>query len=236
MSAAGRRRRGMTIIEVMLALAILIIITMVGWASVDGAIEMNDALARTDETTRTARVALARLRRELQLAYLTPNRAAVATYFTFFVGHNDDPDRVWFTSLSHKRLYLDSREADQAEYTVWVERSPSELEPGDVLYHRESRRIDEEPSEGGRVWPLAYHVQSFELRYLNGRLNEWVDEWDTRAGETPYQLPRAVQIGLVLLAPDPDDPDRSVEVPFVTTTLLQYADPVTPTAGRTVDQ
>jgi hypothetical protein len=82
--------------------------------------------------------------------------------------------------------------------------------------------VDEKPDEDGQVYPLAYNVRSFNLRYLDPQSNEWSDEWDTRSSETPYRLPRAVEIGLVLVAPDPDDERRSIDVPFMTTVLLNY--------------
>jgi type II secretory pathway pseudopilin PulG len=250
----------MTLMEVMIALGIVVVIATIGWASVRDAIALNDALAINDDTTRSARVSMDRLRRELQLAYLTPHRVgdpwglgagnpndplaqafgAAAqqpvvtgepTYQTLFVGQNDDPDTLWFATLAHQRLYKNSRECDQAEITVWAERARREQGVGHVLFHRESQRIDGKPDEDGRIWPLAYNVRSFNLRYLDNQTFEWFDEWDTRTADTPYRLPRAVQIGLVLLAPDPDDEDRTIEMPFLTTVPLQYAEPVIPKFG-----
>lgn len=226
---SARLRRGMTLMEAVLAIAIVLVLAMTGWASVQGAIELGDALSMDDETTRAARVAMGRLRRELQVAYLTEHTTAVNTYRTEFVGQNSDPDMLWFATLAHERLYRDSRESDQAEVTVWVDDAPREHGPGDVLLHRESPRVDQYPDEDGRIFPLAYHVESFDLYYLDGRISEWKDEWDTRSAEYGRRLPRAVRIGLVLLAPDPDDPERrTIEKSFLTTVLLDNADPVQP--------
>ena len=109
------------------------------------------------------------------------------------------------------------------EITVWAERNMDR--PGYTLYHREAPRIDEEPDEDGVVWPLAHNVRSFRLRYLDQVSGEWKDEWDTRSADTPYRLPRAVEIGLVLIAPDPEDPtgQRTVDVPFLATVNVEYA-------------
>jgi hypothetical protein len=41
-----------------------------------------------------------------------------------------------------------------------------------------------------------------------------------------------VQIGLVMMAPDPSDEDRTVDMPFFTTVPLMYADPVVPRFGQ----
>lgn len=246
----------MTMVEVMIAIAIVTFVGVMGWESIETAIALNDVLELHDGTNRQARVSLGRLRRELQLAYLTPNRpggavangqqaaaAAAGTaaaapvvvgeprYLTVFVAENSDPDRLWFSTLGHQRIYHNARECDQAEVTVWAERAEREQGKGYVLYHRESQRIDGKPDEDGRIWPLAYNVKSLDLRYLDGTQNEWVDAWDTRSADTPYRLPRAVQIAMVLLAPDPEDEEDVVEIPFFTTIPLQYADPVTPKVG-----
>lgn len=226
-----RARRGMTLMETLVAIAIVLVISMVGWQSVQGSIELGQVLANDDETTRAARVALGRLRRDIQLAFLQERKGQVDTFRTEFVGEDRDPDTLWFTTFSHQRLYRDARESDQAEVTVWVDDVPREHGPGDVLLLRESSRIDQYMDEGGRVLPLAYHVETFDLHYLDGRTNEWRSEWDTRSADTPNMLPRAVRIGLVLLAPDPDDPDRTVERAFLTTVLLDFADPVQPLQG-----
>lgn len=232
----GRMRRGITLMETMLAIGIVLMMSAIGWASVQDAIEMNDALAQGDATTRAARVALGRLRRELQVAYLTPNRGSALTYRTVFVAEDSNPDEIWFASLSHQRRYRNSRECDQTEITVWTERADREQGPGDILYHREAPRIDENPDQDGIIWPLAYNVRTFNLRFLDGRLNEWKDEWNSDGADTPYMLPRAVEVGLVLLGPDPDDERRTVDVPFLTTVPLFYADPIVPLLGSGLQQ
>jgi general secretion pathway protein J len=216
----------MTLIEVMLSIGIVIMISVIGFASVEDAIELNQVLATGDSTARGARVTLGRLRRDLQLAYLSPYQLNTQNMQTLMVGQDDDPDTLFFTTLAHQRLYKNTQECDQTEVTVWAERGRREHGHGYILYHREAERIDQFPDEGGRIWPLAYNVRSFNARYLDGQRFEWVDEWDSRGVETANRLPRAVQLGLVLLGVDPDDEDDVIEVPFLTTVALEYAAPV----------
>ncbi len=217
------RRRGLTLIEVIAALSILMVMSVLTWESISGSFQVRQALMERDETTRAARVAMGRLRRELQLAFLSKYPSAIETYSTLFVGLDDNPDQLYFTSLSHQRLYRDSRECDQTEITIWAESAPNRGE-GYILYHREAPRIDEEPDEDGVIYPLAYNLRSFSLRYLDPTINEWVDEWDTRKTDTANRLPRAIQIGLILIGQDPEDKDRTREFPFLTTVRLEYAD------------
>jgi general secretion pathway protein J len=214
----------MTLVEVMVAITILLVMAAMIFETLQNSITFNNLLSQRDETTRGARVALGAIRRAVTLAYLTPNKLGVDRYETVFVGVDDDPDTLIFASLSHQRLYMDSRESDQAEISFFAEDSPSEIGPGLILYLRESGIVDDEPAQDGRILPLAYGVRSFDLKYLDQPSGEWKDEWDTRNADTPYRLPRAIQIGLVMIAPDPEDPENTVDVPFLATVPLHYAE------------
>lgn len=218
------RRRAFTLIEVMVALAIMAVIAALTWGSLSGALQTRDYLDEQDELDRSARIALSRIQRELSLAFLTTNTTAINSYKTVFVAKDaDGADQIWFSTLAHRRTIRDSRECDQAEITLWTDDDP-DGESGDlVLLHRESERIDEEPDKGGVVLPLATGVASFDLRYLDPTTGEWRDEWDSQGSETPERLPRAVEIKLVLRGPDPDDDKRSVERPYITTVLVERA-------------
>lgn len=215
----------MTLIEVLVALAILLVMSAVVFEALSNSIEFHNLLSSRDETVRTARSAMSKLSRDLQLAYLTFNREAVNTYQTVFVGYDDAPSKLYFASLNHQRLYLNSRESDQTEITVWGEQAPRDRGHGYILYHREAPRIDQYPDEQGTVWPLAYNVRSFRLRFLDQATDDWKTTWDTRSAEVGYRLPRAVEIGLVLIAPDLDDPkgENTVDVPFLSRVVLEYA-------------
>lgn len=212
----------MTLLEVLVAIAVMAVIATLTWTAIGGSIQARDLLAGNDGVQASARVVLGRVTRELQLAWLTPNLQTVQTYRTVFVGQDTgDVDTLWFASLSHQRHYRDARECDQTEITLWGERDPD----GDawVLLHREAPRVDQEPDEGGTILPLAYGVMSLNLRYLDGNTGEWEEEWSSVGVEQANRLPRAVQIVMVLLGPDPEDPDRSLEHTYATTVLLEFA-------------
>ena len=223
----GFRRRGFTLLEVMVAVAILVVIGTVVMTTVRNTLKARDLLAAGDTANQAARVALSRLGRELQLAYLTSHTTAVNTYRTVFVSRNEDPaDSLWFATLAHRRLYANSHECDQAEVTLWPEDDP-ESRGLLVLLHRESLRIDEKPDEGGTILPLAHGVRRFDLRFLDSKTGEWKEEWSSTGTETPERLPRAVKIVLVLATPDPEDEDVLEDSSWVTTVLLEYAAPMT---------
>lgn len=220
------RRRAFTLIEVMVAVALLTMIGAVVVGTLRNSLKARDMLAENDAVQQSARVAMERVGQELRLAYLTSSTSAVNTYQTIFIGQDDDPvDRLWFTTLSHRPMYKNTHECDQTEITLWSEPDP-ENPRLQVLLHREAPRIDEEPDVDGVILPLAHNVKRFDLRYLDGTTGEWLEEWSTISTETPNRLPRAIKLVLVISAPDLEDPDELVDHTFVTTILLEYAEPL----------
>lgn len=221
-------RKGFTLLEVMVAISVLAGIGALVVGTLANTLKARELLAANDSVQQSARVAVSRLSRELQLAYLTQNVAAVNTYRTVFMSSDNDPvDSLWFSTLSHRRLYRNTRECDQTEITLWGEDDP-DLRGLSVLVHREAPRIDNEPALDGTILPLAHGVKRFDLSFLDGQTAEWENVWDTTGSETPNRLPRAVRMVLVISAPDVEDEDELVDHTFVTTILLDYAKPVTP--------
>ncbi len=217
-------------LEVLVALGVLALIGSLVFGAVDNGVKARDWLEAKGASEAGAQVALRRIARELELAWLTSHTQAVATYRTVFVARDEDPvDTIWFAALSHRPLYREKRESDQAEITIWGEDDPDT--PGaHVLYHRESGRIDDQPDEGGAVEVLARGIKAFDLRFLDGTTNEWVEEWDSTGIEQTGRLPRAVQVVLTALVPDPEDEEELVEKAYTTTVLLAYAPAVTRSA------
>jgi prepilin-type N-terminal cleavage/methylation domain-containing protein len=216
-------RRGFTLIELMVALAVLAMISVFTWQTLGSALSARDNLAFDDELEKAARTTLGRIRREVSLAFLTPSVQAVNSYRTVFVGKDDgETDKLWFATRSHRRTLAGARESDQTEITLWCDDDPDHRSRY-VLLHREAQRIDHLPDKDGGIMPLARNVSRFDLRYLDHTNGEWQDEWDTQGAETPNRLPRAVQVVLTMLAEDPADEDVLVERSYLTTIVVETA-------------
>jgi general secretion pathway protein J len=222
-----RSRRGLTLIEIVVALGILAMMGGIAFSTLATTMGVREALDEAGGSDRIARTALTRITREFQLAYMTKNLDAVQTYQTIFVGKDDDDtDIVWFSTLAHRRKYRDSRECDQGEVTLFTEPDPDE-DALLVLYHRAGPRIDHEPDKDGVIRPLARGVSRFDLQYLDPTTGEWKVEWDTQSAETPNRLPRAVQVVLSVVSTDPDDEDHSTVQTYVRTIMLALAPSLT---------
>lgn len=200
-----RRRRlasGFTLIEMIVAVAILAMISMLIYSAISGLRNSKQGIQRVNDRYREGRLAMARITRELQSAYLSlqmPLNPQIAVEKTAFIGTQGSPaDRVDFNSFSNRRIDRDSHESDQCEISYFGSENPKEQGVTDLV-----RRIDTtpdlEPTKGGRVEVLATDIDLFNLQYLDPLTGEWVDTWDsTQATGQLNRMPLQVRVRLVL--------------------------------------
>ena len=172
----SRRARdaGFTLIEVMLALAILTFVTAIMWGTFSQTAADKRALESAQERTHTVRVALMRMTRELEMAYLSGSEnTAISERRTFFVGSaHGDVDEMQFSNFAHQRLRAGLAEGDTALISYFGERDPDdrrsvlvELTDKGVEKHEEAMAI-----QGPKEALLADALSEREKEQLNSLL------------------------------------------------------------------
>ena len=212
-------RRGFTLIEVMLAIAIT---AMIGTLIYGGFAQtaLNRSRIEADLIHhRSVQLTLEKMARELSMAYVSTHvnpGTALQTMRTAFIGQDSgDEDRIDFTSFSHRRLYKDTHESDQNEISYFVARHPEEPATR-VLARREQKRIDDDPQRGGKVQILLEGIEELDIEYLDPLSAEWVKSWDTtQAVGQANRLPSQVKITIKVT-----DPQRNIEQVFSTRAAL----------------
>lgn len=213
------RARGMTLLEVIVAVSVLSMLGAIVYGAFSGLSGARAAVGRADEKYAQGRTALGRIARELQAAFVSahqPFNAQLSVRNTAFVGVSGSPgDRLDFTSFSHRRLSRNSHESDQNELGYFASPDPNVRDKIDLV-RRESPVIDLEPTRGGIVQVVAEDIQSFDLEYLDPLTNEWQETWDsTQAAAQFGRLPSQVRIRLALRRENAD--------PYVFTTKVSLA-------------
>lgn len=204
-------RKGMTLIEAMVAIAIFAIVATMVFGGFSQTMRNKRRVEEQSDRAHVIRVAMERMVREMQSAFVSlhvnPN-AQLASMRTAFHGRREGRgSRLDFTSFSHRRLYRDAHESDQNELAYFMTRHPEEPSQ-QVLARREQRRIDDDPEHGGQTAILIEDVEEFELSYYDNQAQQWVDSWDASQGATTNRLPYQVRIQIVvpsLLRPDHDE-------------------------------
>ena len=199
-----RRTRGMTLIEVMVAVTILAMVAMITFSGFVQTMQNKRTIEEQADRAHIIRVALERMVAELSQAYvsmhLNPSPSLQTMHTAFIGGRAGRGHRVDFTSFSHRRLYRDAHESDQNELSYFLSTHPDDRERR-VLVRREQSRVDDDPQTGGRLQILVDDVIDFEMEYLDGVSGEWTDSWDTReVTHQPNRLP--VQVKILLTVPD----------------------------------
>jgi general secretion pathway protein J len=196
------RARGMTLIEVMVAVGVLAMVAVLIHGVIGSLARGRTGEAMRAERAHQGREAMLRIVRDLSGAYLSahfPNVQALITSRTAFVGKSSTPyDRLDFTAFAHLRTERDSHESDQAEVGYFVVRDPDVPDKWDLV-RREQTPIDYEPLKGGNVNVVAEDVEKFDVRFLDPTTSQWVETWDTmQVSGQPNRMPLEVMITLVL--------------------------------------
>lgn len=194
-------RRGMTLVEMLVAMTILAFISVMVFASVDGMRRSRAGVDRIIGRYREARLSMNRISREVQSAYLSahaPIDDSLRVVQTIFKGEAGSPaSRLDFNSFSNRRLSAESRESDQIEISYFGSENPDKQ--GVVDLARRVARPDEDPEKGGRVEVLATDIDLFELSYLDPLTGRWLEEWDSSSVLSKKgTLPLQVKVVLVL--------------------------------------
>ncbi|MEZ4372440.1 MAG: type II secretion system protein GspJ [Polyangiaceae bacterium] len=202
----GRRLRrqlaGFTLLELIVAITILAMISMLLYGAFAGLRNTRDGVGEVSGRYHEGRSAMQRIARELQSAFLSFNRPidqSLVTRETLFKGSRGSPaDRVDFTAFAHRRLDRNAHESDQCELSYFGSQDPKQRAVTDLV-RRESAVIDLEPDRGGRVQVLATDIDLFQLEYLDPFTGRWTEQWDSSQsiGQT-NRLPYQVHITLVL--------------------------------------
>lgn len=203
-SSYPRALPGITLIEILVAMAVFSLLGVVVYGALGGSIQAQQNIEGVQERTREVRVALLRLTRELQSAFIVKNANQITTEplrsQTIFEAKQDGGyHRLDFTSFSHQRTQQDINESDQCEITYLVKQAPQEEGGGYQLVRRESRRIDSKPTKGGFYAPVINNITEFELEFYDFEKEEWQKEWDTSNATAQLdRLPPFVRIKIAI--------------------------------------
>lgn len=204
---------GFTLMEVLIAIAILAIVMAIVYGSFVQTRRVIDRAEGAVEELRGVRVAFNRMMLDLNMAFISPNDKD--NEYTVFVGTDSDAngypdDSIDFTSYSNRIRNKDAKESDQMEVGYYLKR---DYEGNAVLMKREKKRLDKNPMYGGKSYEITEDIVGLNFRYLEK--GAWYDSWDSRA-KSSDKLPEAVEITIIVK--ESDEVERSyktvVDIPL----------------------
>lgn len=195
-----RSPTGFTLLEVLIAAALLATMGGLVFGSFGRAYKQKAEVEAADERIGQARGALDMMAREISLAFLSEHydRKRFRERPTMFKGDDRGrQDELLFTAIANVRFGRDEKVSDQAVFKYYVDRDPEGR--FDSLWRRVNPIIDEESDRRGASAVLCENVRELSLEYWDARKEEWVDDWDASKPERNGVLPERVRITLVIL-------------------------------------
>ena len=218
-----RASSGFTMIEVMLALAIFAFITTIMWASFAQTANSKKVIQSEQERTHSVRVALMRMAREIEMAYLSDNEnTAITNRRTFMVGSSRvDVDELMFSTFAHQRLRAAATEGDTSVISYFGARDPDDKRIVNLM-RRETRRLQAEDPRtlSGEAYILCPNVNKVKFAYYDHKKKEWATEWSTLDASGMPFLPTHIRIQLSVID------ERGQEVSYSTDARIQVTEKV----------
>jgi general secretion pathway protein J len=208
----GRHALGFTLLEAMIAMAIMALMGTLIWSSFSPSFQLKEEVEAEADHDTAIRQAVNRMAREISMAFLSNDydKTRYREMLTLFQGRRSagSRDRLLFTSLSHQRLYENALEGDQAIIEYRILEDPDV--PGQLnLMRREKTVFDDQADRGGVEEILCDDVRGLSFRYWDDQKKQWVDDWDTKDVSRAGQLPYRVEITL-LAGPSESNPVRYI--------------------------
>jgi len=188
------RNRGFTLLEVMIAAAILAVIVTILYGAFAGSIKSMEISSEGGDIYRRARIVLNRMTQEINCAYL-PYKEEIPGFQYAFIGEDraeDDlpQDTLSFTTAA---LPLNGPSHGLKEVGYYLVPDPETEEPS--LLMREDTTPDDRIDEGGTSHLLAEGIWGVDFTYYDERGREW-NRWDSTSTVFLGKIPRSVRISL----------------------------------------
>ena len=205
------RASGFTLLEVMIAVAILGLIGGLTWKTFDGAWSLKERVEQAEERDQMVRGALNRLAREVSMSFLSEHYDRKRfrerpTLFRLRDGRRE-ADLI-FTSFAHQRLHVDAKESDQALYEYSLGPDPRDGSKRD-LFRRVKPLLDEDPERGGDKAVLAEDVLAFSVEAWEPKDREWRAEWNSNGADRTGGVLLPPRVRLSLTVRDEDGKDKT---------------------------
>ena len=207
--------RGFTLVEVLVAAAILALIISIIYGAFAGSIKTMEISTEGGEVYRKARVVLYRMAQEISCAYLPAEQDGVDAGTSAFIGEDREreglpEDSLWFTSTA---LPLGGRCRGLKTIGFYLDMDPETEQP--VLMMREATIADDRAAHGGKSVPLGEGIGGIDFTYYDSQGREW-KRWDTTLPLFAKHLPSRVKISIFFK-------DQRDEPLVLTTTAFLFA-------------
>lgn len=214
----------MTLLEIIFAVTLMMIMTFSTTSVLRNGLDMRFDLSQRSKVTHKVNVAMERLSRDLQHAFLIPStqafsrRAEIKTLFRIKPWDNSTELRL--TTMAHETLLSTVHEGDQSFVVYRIEKDTTTNRPS--LMRGESPVVPQNLDEEIPLVRLSNGIKAVRITVWNGE--KWVEEWDTNRSDWRDMLPKMVKIEIDAYMNEPlnDDEPLADNEPFSTTKTIVF--------------
>jgi len=196
------RQAGMTLLEIMISIALLMMMMTVAWSTVVSTSNSKKMVEASQQRNHEIRVAMARMVRDISHAYLSANENQQiidqTKRRTIFLGKSSGQvDELRFSSFAHEPMWADADECEQTmiSYSAMSDRKNSRKVN---LLRRETRRLSSEldfkqiPATSDI---LIRNIERVKFEYWDWKDKDWQDSWNSTSADAERgRLPTRVRI------------------------------------------
>jgi general secretion pathway protein J len=202
-------RRGFTLMEVMIAVAVMALIGAVTYKAFDGAYGLKSRVEDAEARDQEVRGALERIAREVSMTFLSEHydRKRLRERPTFFrlKDGRGEADLI-ITSFAHERLSIDAKESDQAVFEYKLERDE---QGNNVITRRVKAILDDEWDRGGEKAVLAENVLKFSVEAWEPKTRDWRPEWDSNSIQRTNSILIPPRVRIAITVKDENGKERT---------------------------
>jgi len=236
MTARRDHPSGFTLIEIIIAVAVLGMMTALIFGITSTMFQVSKDMDTVVETNHMARVSLNRMARDLSQAFLTLNQGVEEQTKSVFIGERD---RVVFGYVGNVPVKAGELQTDQGvvEYRLG---GTTDDRKGRKLVRRFKPHIDDSPESGGEEYVMATGVKTLRFEYWDSDGEDWDDDWKAEdplvATEPGYKLPKRIKIRLEMYDTLGEEHVFETQTLVYMTRPLLFGQPVSEAAKQWVAQ
>ena len=189
------RNRGFTLVEVMIAAAILALIVTILYGAFAGSIKSMEISSEGGDIYRRARIVLNRMTQEISCAYLPNLEKDISDIQYAFIGEDRAEDNLPRDTLSFTTAALPLKGPSRGLKEVGYYLNPDPETEVPALLMREDTTPDDRIDEGGTSHLLAEGIWGIDCTYYDERGREW-NRWDSTSAIFGGKFPRSVRISI----------------------------------------
>lgn len=210
--------RGFSLIEVMVACALLAIVGALLYTSLSSSIDAKEMVEGTSNRFHLARQAMTRMVDEISMAYLSAHHnASDPRTKTAFRGERDS---MRFTGFGYTSRVEDDKRSESRELAYFL--GTDDRTRSQALMRREQPNFDMDLDDGGREQTLLPYVSELTFEYWDPSAEEWKDSWDSEESAYLNRMPSRVRLTFVAKM----DEDAGLEQRFMTEARIWLTAPI----------